>query len=40
MVTEASELRLPLSVQGLAPGVYIYQVIHGERTPAGRIVVQ
>jgi hypothetical protein len=40
MVTEATELRLPLSVQGLAPGVYLYQVIHGERTQAGRIVVQ
>jgi hypothetical protein len=40
MVTEATELRLPLSVHGLAPGVYLYQVIHGERTQAGRIVVQ
>jgi hypothetical protein len=40
MITEATELRLPLNVQGLAPGVYLYQVIHGERTQAGRIVVQ
>jgi hypothetical protein len=40
MITEATELRLPLNVQGLASGVYLYQVIHGERTQAGRIVVQ
>ncbi len=40
VVMEASELRLPLNVQGLAPGVYLYQVIQGDRTKAGRIVVQ
>ena len=39
-MTEARELQLPLSVQGLAPGVYIYQVIQGDRAKAGRIVVQ
>lgn len=37
---EVTELQLPISVRGLAPGVYLLQVIQGDRSKVGRIVVQ